>query len=66
MNLEEEQQEITNSVYTVGYMCGASMKLNVELLEKYLDANPKEFFYGKQCRAAIKFRKEIFENINKE
>ncbi len=55
-----ENQELINSIYTVGNMCGVVLKLNLEVLEEYLDSNPEEFKYAKQCRAAIKFRNEVW------
>ncbi len=55
-----EESELVNSIYTVGFMCGSALKLDIELLEEYLGSNPAEFMYSKQCRAAIKFKKEVW------
>lgn len=51
--------EEAGAIFTVGEMAGLSAKLNIKLLEKYLENPQPDFKYTHICRAAIEFARIV-------
>ena len=54
---------INYAILIAGQLCGMASRLDVAALEKFLQSNPKDFRYVKQCRAAIEFRRAVDEDL---
>jgi hypothetical protein len=40
-------------------MAALASQINIESLEKYLEIPPEDFFYVRQCKAALEFAKAV-------
>lgn len=60
---EEQPPELDEALLISGQLVGYAMRLNEEVLEKWLDTNLEGFRHVKFCRAAVNFKKETIAVI---
>ena len=51
--------EVNQAILLAGQLAGIGFNLEADLLERWLNTNPKDFKYENWCRAAIAFKRAL-------
>jgi hypothetical protein len=60
------EDNITVQLLIAGELAGRATRLDVDVLERFLESKPQEFRYEATCRAAIAFRRAIDQAMRGE
>ena len=60
---KSELEGIESALLISGQLMGLAMRLDADLLERFLESKPAGFRYEETCRAAIEFRRAIYNSV---